>query len=76
MLVQKAAKLLRGMDPALRTHILLVRHGETDWNKAARLQGQLNPGLNAQGLLQAQQVISSLACTRLSVATQHTLLHC
>jgi probable phosphoglycerate mutase len=38
------------------TEIVLVRHGETDWNKERRLQGQLQPGppLNALGTKQAE----------------------
>lgn len=38
--------------------LLLVRHGETDWNAGRRIQGQLNVPLNAQGHRQAKQ----LAC--------------
>ena len=38
------------------TEIILVRHGETDWNKERRLQGQLQPGppLNTLGFKQAE----------------------
>ena len=42
------------------THILAIRHGETDWNVATRIQGQIDIELNPQGLWQAQQVAKAL----------------
>lgn len=41
--------------------ILLVRHGETDWNREERIQGMMDIPLNALGLAQAEQVGVALA---------------
>lgn len=36
--------------------VLLVRHGQTEWNVAGRYQGSLDSPLTARGLEQAQQL--------------------
>ena len=49
------------------TRFCLVRHGETDWNVQARIQGHLDIALNSLGLWQA---------TQLGLALQHETLSC
>jgi hypothetical protein len=38
------------------TEICLVRHGETDWNRAQRLQGTIDTALNLRGVAQARHL--------------------
>ena len=42
------------------TRFCLVRHGETDWNAARRLQGHTDIDLNATGVAQAKQMARAL----------------
>ncbi|QWD68325.1 histidine phosphatase family protein [Polynucleobacter sp. VK25] len=42
------------------TRFCLVRHGETDWNAARRLQGHTDIDLNARGFAQAKQMARAL----------------
>ena len=49
----------------MTTTLLLVRHGETDWNAAGRLQGQTDTPLNDFGRRQAQQLAEGLEAEEL-----------
>jgi broad specificity phosphatase PhoE len=42
------------------TRILLVRHGQSEWNAVGRWQGQADPPLSDQGRLQAREAARSI----------------
>ncbi len=49
------------MDKAVEATLILVRHGETEWNAEGRIQGQADSPLTEAGLEQARQTARSLA---------------
>jgi probable phosphoglycerate mutase len=54
------------------TRFCLVRHGETDWNVARRLQGHTDIDLNDQGKKQAQQMAHALKAIGLKFDALYT----
>ena len=48
-------------DNARMTSLIVIRHGETDWNRQHRFQGQIDVPLNALGLEQARRLGERLA---------------
>jgi len=46
--------------------LILVRHGQTDWDKQNRLQGSLDIPLNSEGKKEAQKISSDLASVEIT----------
>jgi broad specificity phosphatase PhoE len=55
------------------TQLILARHGETDWNREGRYQGQADPPLNAAGQSQAEILAERLAGQPLEAAYSSNL---
>jgi probable phosphoglycerate mutase len=54
--------------------ILLVRHGETDWNRDQRFQGQIDVPLNDQGRVQAEKAAFFLQDIAIDAAVSSPML--
>lgn len=53
--------------------LILVRHGETDWNREQRFQGQANQGLNVTGHRQAAALAEGLRAAAADVVVASDL---
>jgi broad specificity phosphatase PhoE len=56
------------------THLILIRHGETDWNVEGRWQGHADVPLNERGRAQAEELAESLAGDRIGAIYASDLL--
>ena len=56
------------------TELYVMRHGETDWNRQHRFQGQIDVPLNAAGRAQAQRLARRLAVESFDVVVASDLL--
>lgn len=55
-------------------NIYLIRHGETDWNRDKRFQGQTDVPLNATGKAQAAELISFMNQLKIEAAFSSDLV--
>jgi probable phosphoglycerate mutase len=62
-----------GLPPSKGPRLLLVRHGETDWNREGRFQGQIDIPLNSQGRNQARAASDFLSTVSIQRAYSSTM---
>lgn len=56
------------------TRVILVRHGETNWNRTKRYQGHSDIALNQTGIVQAQRIGMRLAAEKIQAVYSSDLL--
>ncbi|MBC8403269.1 MAG: histidine phosphatase family protein [Candidatus Marinimicrobia bacterium] len=49
------------------TTLVLIRHGETDWNQIGRYQGQADPSMNEAGFTQARNLVTQISHIKLNI---------
>lgn len=59
----------------MTTRMLLVRHGESEWNASGRWQGQADPPLTEQGRLQAARASERLGAVDVIVSSDLQRAH-
>jgi probable phosphoglycerate mutase len=71
---QHLGDILPSLRPGDRgVRLLLVRHGETEWNRQTRFQGQIDVPLNDNGRLQAQKAGEFLKNVGIDFAVSSTM---
>jgi broad specificity phosphatase PhoE len=68
-----AGHLALGTPRSSSTRLLLVRHGETAWNRQGRYQGSADVPLNATGRRQAKALAAQLSAERIAAVYSSTL---
>lgn len=53
--------------------LYVVRHGQTDYNKAGRIQGQIDIHLNSEGIKQAEEVSKKFQNVKVDIIISSTL---
>lgn len=51
----------------METFIYLIRHGETNWNRERRFQGQMDIPLNEYGKQQAKKLVQRLQSSKINI---------
>lgn len=74
LLAHQGKKFPKPRDPSSGLRLLLVRHGETQWNQEGRFQGQIDVPLNENGKHQAYQAAQFLKDVSLDFAVSSPML--